>query len=201
MRRRRRCSGHSISASIAEAAHGADISDSHAGELLFVKGEVEDVDGRPLPGAQIDVWHADADGLYDSQKPGYGLEKPDHRARFVSGPKGEFFFRTVLPASYPIPTDGPVGELLAAARRHPMRPAHVHFWVRAPGHEDLVTHVFVEGDEYIRSDAVFGVKDALISRVSLHQESTLPDGSPASAPWRQMTYTFRMQTARAAAAA
>ena len=80
-------------------------------------------------------------------------------------PTAGFFFRTILPCSYPIPTDGPVGEMILQTRRHPMRPAHVHFLVDAPGYEPLVTHVFIEGDKYLDSDVVFGVKDELVAKI------------------------------------
>jgi len=106
------------------------------------------------------------------------------------------FFRTILPCSYPIPTDGPVGELLAATRRHPMRPAHVHFLVRAPAKQPLVTHVFVAGDRYLASDAVFGVKPSLVATLQVHTEPRYPDGAAAPARWHQMTYAFDMAGSR-----
>jgi protocatechuate 3,4-dioxygenase beta subunit len=104
----------------------------------------------------VDVWHADDDGFYDSQKPAYATEGPSSRARFITDADGRFFFRTILPCSYPIPTDGPVGEMIVQTRRHAMRPAHVHFLVDAPGHQPLITHVFMDGDKYLDSDVVFG---------------------------------------------
>jgi hydroxyquinol 1,2-dioxygenase len=128
---------------------------------LTVAARVTDVAGRAIPGAAADVWHADHDGLYDSQKPGGA---PALRARFACG-DGGFTFRTIVPCSYPIPTDGPVGELLRAGNRHAMRPAHIHFLLRAPGFETLITHVFLAGDDYLASDAVFGVKPSLIARL------------------------------------
>ena len=115
------------------------------------------------------------------------------RARFITDHDGRFSFRTILPCSYPIPTDGPVGELIGATKRHPMRPAHVHFLVNAQGYEPLITHVFIEGDEYLDSDAVFGVKDDLISKIEHHDEPVMPDGKPASGPWHVMSYEFQMK--------
>jgi hydroxyquinol 1,2-dioxygenase len=94
----------------------------------------------------------------------------------------------VLPTAYPIPHDGPVGELLTAAGREPMRPAHLHFKVAAPGYRPLITHVFVDGDPYLRSDAVFGVKDSLIGRFTEHTGGTAPDGSPRYGRWTQVTF-------------
>lgn len=173
--------------------HGSDISEGLSGEPMFVRSRVTDLSGRPLDGATVDVWHADDDGFYDTQKASYEAQGPSLRARFVPDKDGRFFFRTILPCSYPIPTDGPVGELINASGRHPMRPAHVHFLVDAPGFEPLVTHVFIDGDEYLRSDVVFGVKDELISRVERRTDPVLPDGSPVTGPWHLMTYQFRMK--------
>lgn len=173
--------------------HGSDISRGVSGEPMFVQSRVTDLAGRPLAGAEIDVWHADDDGFYDSQKPSYETQGPSLRARFATDADGRFSFRTILPCSYPIPTDGPVGVLIAATNRHPMRPAHVHFLVKAQGFEPLVTHVFIEGDQYLASDAVFGVKDELVAKVERHDEPVMPDGTPASGPWHLMAYEFQMK--------
>jgi hydroxyquinol 1,2-dioxygenase len=173
--------------------HGTDISAGIAGEPMFVRSRVTDLKGKPLANVEVDVWHADDDGFYDSQKPSYETQGPSLRARFITDADGRFSFRTILPCSYPIPTDGPVGELIAATKRHPMRPAHVHFLVNAQGYEPLITHVFIEGDEYLDSDAVFGVKDELISKIEHHDEPVMPDGQPASGPWHVMTYEFQMK--------
>jgi len=173
--------------------HGSDISTGVYGEPMFVRSRITDLDGKALAGAEIDVWHADDDGFYDSQKPSYGEQGPSLRARFIADRDGLFSFRTILPRSYPIPTDGPVGELIGATGRHPMRPAHVHFLVKAQGYEPLITHVFLEGDPYLTSDAVFGVKDELVSRVERHDEPVMADGERASGPWHVMTYDFQMK--------
>jgi len=173
--------------------HGGDLAGDAPGERVFVDARVTDVAGQPIRGATIDVWHADAAGLYDSQKPGYRLDTPSLRARFVTGGDGEFSFRTIMPRSYPVPTDGPVGELLAAGGRHAMRPAHIHFLLQAPGYETLVTHLFVAGDEYLESDAVFGVKPSLIVRLQPRDEPTWPDGTPAPARWHLLSYRFAMK--------
>src|SRR3979490_310848 len=117
----------------------------------------------------------------------------DGELMFVPHAHGRFFFRTILPCSYPIPTDGPVGEMILQTRRHPMRPAHVHFLVDAPGYEPLITHVFIEGDKDLDSDVVFGVKDELISKIEKRTDATMPDGKPAGGPWHLMTYDFRMK--------
>jgi hydroxyquinol 1,2-dioxygenase len=173
--------------------HGANISEGIDGEVMFVQSRVTDLAGKPLAGAEIDVWHADDDGFYDSQKADYATQGPSLRARFVTDADGRFSFRTILPCSYPIPTDGPVGDLITATQRHPMRPAHVHFLVKAEGYEPLITHVFLDGDQYLRSDVVFGVKDELIARVEPRNEAALPNGERVSGPWHLMTYDFQMK--------
>jgi len=179
--------------------HGTDISAGLPGERMFVQSRVTDLQGKPLAGVPVDVWHADGDGYYDSQRPDYEMTGPSSRARFITDADGKFFFRTILPCSYPIPTDGPVGEMILQTRRHPMRPAHVHFLVNAKGYEPLITHVFMDGDKYLDSDVVFGVKDDLVSKIEKRTEATTPDGRPAQSPWHLMTYDFRMKPGAGAA--
>jgi len=128
------------------------------GEPCAVSGTVKDLKGKPITGATIDVWEGGADGLYDVQKP----DGTNLRARFRSDAQGRFHFKCITPVSYPVPHDGPVGQMLVACGRHPMRPGHLHFVIEAPGCEKLTTHLFVKGDKYLSSDAVFGVKDSLI---------------------------------------
>ncbi|MBX3501968.1 MAG: intradiol ring-cleavage dioxygenase [Alphaproteobacteria bacterium] len=142
-------------------ANGGDISPGIAGKRIDVDCRVLSEDGTPISGAQIDCWQASPDGGYDSQM-GDG-SKHNLRGRLKSDAAGRFWFETTLPACYPIPDDGPVGELLRAMGRHPWRPGHLHFWVQAPGHRQVITHLFVRGDQYLDSDVVFGVKEALIS--------------------------------------
>jgi protocatechuate 3,4-dioxygenase beta subunit len=179
--------------------HGADISAGVAGEPMLVQSRVTDLAGRPLAGAMVDVWHADNDGNYDSQHPAYEIEGPSMRARFVTDADGRLSFRTILPSSYPIPTDGPVGALIIQTHRHPMRPAHVHFLVNAPGHEPLVTHVFIGGDKYLDSDVVFGVKDELVATVKKHDAGVMPNGQAVDGPWHLLSYDFRMKPGSGAA--
>ena len=128
------------------------------GEPCVVSCTVKGLKGEPIAGAVIDVWEAGGDGFYDVQKP----EGTNLRARFRSDVAGRFYFRCVKPVSYPVPHDGPVGKMLVATGRHPMRPGHLHFMIEAPGCDKLVTHLFVKGDKYLDSDAVFGVKESLI---------------------------------------
>lgn len=132
------------------------------GELCRFEGRVVDLLGKPIAGARVDVWSDNAEGFYDVQQPDI-QPKWNNRGIFVTGANGTYSFRGIKPVSYPIPSDGPVGQLLGALDRHPMRPAHMHFIVTAPGFQKLVTHTFVSGDSYLLSDAVFGVKASLIA--------------------------------------
>ncbi|MDB5945402.1 MAG: hydroxyquinol 1,2-dioxygenase [Ramlibacter sp.] len=140
---------------------GDDIANGASGAPCLVRGRVVGLDGEPVADAEIDVWQADARGNYDLQYE--GLDHHQARGVLRSGPDGRFHFRSVLAESYPIPDDGPVGELLRATARHPWRPAHLHFMITAPGYGKLVTHVFRSGDQYLDSDAVFGVRESLVA--------------------------------------
>jgi hydroxyquinol 1,2-dioxygenase len=139
---------------------GEDVSNGAAGVPCLVRGTVRGLDGEPIPGAEIHVWQADAEGMYDVQREG-----DEHKARGVlhANGKGQYHFKSILAEAYPIPDDGPVGDMLKATRRHPWRPAHLHFMIKAPGYETLITHVFRNGDQYLDSDAVFGVRQSLIA--------------------------------------
>ncbi|MFJ8714197.1 intradiol ring-cleavage dioxygenase [Streptomyces violaceus] len=140
---------------------GDDIDLVGGGETCVVSGRVLARDGTPLPGAVVDVWQADDKGYYDVQQPGV-QPAGNGRGLFTADAEGRFWFRTCVPAAYPIPTDGPVGGLLRAAGRHPYRPAHIHFIATAEGHIPVTTHIFVAGGEYLDSDAVFAVKQSLV---------------------------------------
>jgi catechol 1,2-dioxygenase len=133
--------------------------DASAGEPLEVKGRVTSVDGKAVAGAIVDVWQASPVGLYENQDP----EQPDHnlRGRFETDGEGRFHFRTVRPAGYPVPTDGPCGEMLRAQDRHPYRPAHIHFMISKEGLKTLITQVFANDDDCIAADVVFGVTPSL----------------------------------------
>ena len=143
-------------------AMGDRISFDGKGEDCLFEGRVVDVNGRPVAGARLDVWSDNADGFYDVQQPDI-QPKWNNRGIFTTGADGKYSFVGIKPVSYPIPHDGPVGQMLAALGRHPYRPAHMHFIVTAPGFEKVVTHTFVGDDSYITSDAVFGVKDSLVA--------------------------------------
>lgn len=141
---------------------GENISLDGKGESCLFSGRVLDLDGNPIAGACVDVWSDNADGYYDVQQPDI-QPKWNNRGRFITGADGRYSFRGIRPVSYPIPDDGPVGQMLERLGRHPYRPAHMHYLVTAEGYEKLVTHTFVGGDAYLESDAVFGVKSSLIA--------------------------------------
>ena len=176
---------------VAEKPLGSTLAVGAAGEALHVSGQVTGAGGGPLAGAVVDIWHSDAEGLYDVQRP--TGEAPELRARFRTDAEGRFHFWTVAPTAYPVPTDGPVGRMLEATGRHPMRPAHVHFMIAAPSHRTLVTHVFAAGDAYLDSDAVFGVKDDLIREFTHEAPGHAPDGRILAEPWRALRYDFALR--------
>jgi hydroxyquinol 1,2-dioxygenase len=173
-----------------ELAAGADISPGMEGEPLLVTGTVSTPDGKAIEGAIVDVWHSDNDGYYDVQKSG---DEPAMRGRFRTDSEGRFHFWTIRPAPYPIPHDGPIGDMLEAQGRHPWRPAHVHFMIEAPGFRKLVTHVFASGDQYLDSDAVFGVKDSLIRDYVGHPPGIAPDGREMERPYSHLHYDFGLR--------
>ncbi|MFZ3555867.1 dioxygenase [Streptomyces sp. BH055] len=154
-----------------EVPLGGDTSGGAAGEPCWVEGTVTDTDGKPVAGARLDVWEADEDGFYDVQ---YDQILSAGRAYLHTDEQGRYYFWALTPTPYPIPHDGPVGALLETTARSPLRASHLHFKATAPGLRTLVTHIFVEGDELLASDAVFGVKDSLVKRFERQ-----PPGTPA----------------------
>jgi len=168
----------------------ADISGDAPGDPAYVFGRVLDVGGKPIAGATIDVWQTDGEGFYDVQRP--GGDESYARGKFKTAADGRYGFRTVKPVSYPVPTDGPVGKMLLGMGRHPYRPAHVHAIVSAPGYEKVATHLFVEGDAYLDSDAVFGVKQSLVVDFKPHAPGPSPDGGKSAAPFCTAEYDFRL---------
>jgi len=169
------------------------------GTPALVGGRVLDLDGKPVANALLDVWQTQSNGLYDSQD-----EHPDQlhmRGRFRSDAEGRYLIRTVLPVNYPIPSDGPVGRMLKATGRHPWRPAHIHFVVSADGYEPVTTHIFDRTDPYLQSDAVFAVKESLISDFVKHEK---PDAAASrlgiTGPFYTAEFDFRLTPATAAQA-
>ncbi|MCY1299795.1 Hydroxyquinol 1,2-dioxygenase [compost metagenome] len=162
------------------------------GEPALVHGRVLDAERRPIAGATLDIWQTAANGMYSGQDP----EQPrgNLRGRYRTDTDGRFAIRTILPVSYPIPTDGPVGRLLDATGRHPWRPAHLHFMVDAPGQRRLVTHLFNHDDPYLQSDAVFGVKGSLQVEYRLCSAADeLAERFGFAAPFRAAHYDFVLE--------
>ena len=168
--------------------NGADMAGGAPGEPLFVDVQVVSADGSPLADAEVDVWQADQDGLYDVRVA--GLEQRRARGVFRSGADGRVGFRSVVPVAYPVPTDGPVGRLLVASGRHPWRPAHIHFLIKAPGHETLVTHLFRDGDPYLDSDVVLGVRLSLVVPIERHPPGPTPDGRRSDGVFHTLRHRF-----------
>ncbi len=173
------------------AEHGSDLAAGLPGTPLWTDIAVTGRDGTPLAGAVVDVWQSNQDGFYDVQLP--ELDGPVLRARFRTDRGGKVTFWSILPSEYPIPADGPVGQLLAAASRHPYRAPHLHFMITAPGHQKLVTQIFVRAGAYLDSDTVFGVKDDLVVDFA-PQHGPTPDGRRVDGQWRRLDYTFHLAT-------
>jgi hydroxyquinol 1,2-dioxygenase len=179
-----------------EHALGDDIANGARGEPCFVRGMVRDIDGKPVPHARIEVWQADEKGFYDVQYP----DQHEHRARATlhADPEGKYYFRSIVANPYPIPYDGPVGRMLEALGRHPWRPAHLHFMIKADGYETLITHVFRNGDKYLDSDAVFGVRSSLIADWVRREPGIAPDGTRMETPFYTLDFDFVLNPVRTA---
>lgn len=173
---------------------GANIDLVGGGEPCVVSGRIVSGDGTPLPGALLDVWQADGNGFYDVQRP--DLQPPGNgRGLFTADAEGRFWFRTCVPSPYPIPTDGPVGELLKATGRHPYRPAHIHFIASAEGHTPVTTHIFVAGSDYLDSDAVFAVKQSLIEDFTPTDDPSLAREFGIANPFRHARFDLVLDRA------
>ncbi len=167
--------------------NGADISGGIKGEPMFFNARVLDTEGKPIPGARVDVWHADEDGGYDIINPDVEVAM---RGLFRSDAQGRVWFQSILPESYPIPDDGTVGQLLHTARRNIMRPAHVHTRIEAQGFRRLTTMLFLEGDPYLDADPVFGVKQSLVMPFVQKTDARAPDGKAMPSPCYCVDYDF-----------
>jgi hydroxyquinol 1,2-dioxygenase len=167
---------------------GGDVAQGAAGEPCWVRGQVRTLDGLPVAGARIEVWQADAEGLYDVQRE--GLDHAQARGVLTADEQGRFSFRSIVAEAYPIPHDGPVGRLLEQLGRHPWRPAHLHFMITAPGCARLITHVFRAGDRWLDSDAVFGVRRSLVADWVRHEPGPTPDGGASAVPFHTLEFDF-----------
>src|ERR1700728_2210515 len=163
------------------------------GRGLLVRVYLEDRNARPIAGAEIDVWHSSPEGLYENQDPKQA--EMNLRGRFISAESGRFYFRSVKPAGYPIPVDGPVGELVRATRRHNYRPAHLHFMIYKPGFKTMISQIYSPDDEHIDSDVQFGVTRALIGDYIRHDEPSPELGF--AAPWYSLDQRFTLEAGEA----
>ncbi len=173
---------------------GSIVRSPTPGPALFVKCRIQDPQGRPIPAVEVDAWQSSPVGLYENQDPDQA--DMNLRGRFHTHEDGRFWFRSVKPAGYPVPTDGPVGDLLRAQLRHPYRPAHLHILGYKPGYKTLITQVFVDDDQYLESDVVFGVTRDLVGDYKRHDEGT-PPAPDVQAPWYTLDYTFVMEPGEA----
>jgi catechol 1,2-dioxygenase len=181
---------HVVKSPVRELGDTIDLVGS--GQPLLVRGRVLDTEGNPVPGAMLDVWQANDQGFYDVQQPEV-QPRTNGRGLFTADADGAYWFRTIVPSHYPIPTDGPVGKLLTATNRHPYRPAHIHFIVTARGHRLLTTHLFVAGSEYLESDAVFAVKRSLIAECTPADDDDEAAHYGLNRPFYVMNFDFVVQ--------
>ncbi|WP_299779387.1 intradiol ring-cleavage dioxygenase [uncultured Roseobacter sp.] len=172
-----------------ELPMGSDICLDQKGEPMLVKGRILDTEGNPIDAAKIDVWQANDEGFYDVQQKGL---QPEFNLRgvFRTEADGTYHFKGVKPKFYPIPDDGPVGQMLAKLGRHPFRPAHLHYILEADGFETLITHIFDPDDPYIHSDAVFGVKESLLAKFELIEDPDRLKEAGFDAPYYEVVHDF-----------
>ena len=174
---------------VPELPMGANICLDGKGHPMLIKGRILNTDGAPIEGAKIDVWQTNDDGFYDVQQKGI---QPDFNLRgvFRTGADGSYTFWGAKPRFYPIPDDGPVGKLLASLGRHPYRPAHLHYILEADGYETLITHIFDPDDDYIHSDAVFGVKESLLAKFDLIEDPERIAAEHPDGPFYEVIHDF-----------
>ncbi|MDQ0569042.1 hydroxyquinol 1,2-dioxygenase [Variovorax paradoxus] len=173
--------------------NGDDISNGASGEPCFVGGTIRGIGGEPIADASIDVWQSDDEGWYDVQRP--ELDHAQGRGHLASLEDGRYHFKSIVAVPYAIPHDGPVGQMLEKLGRHPWRPAHLHFMIKAPGYQTLITHVFRAGGSYLNSDAVFGVRSSLIADWKRHEPGIAPDGTRVEVPFYTLDYDFVLNKA------
>ena len=179
-----------------ELARGSNLAEGVKGEPTFYSGRVLSVDGRPIENALLDIWSGNGEGYYDMQLPEeMGMKA---RGRIRTDSEGRYWFRSLKPTFYPVPTDGPVGLMLRKMGRHPYRPGHIHMIVSAPGHLPVTTHLFVAESQYLDSDAVFGMKESLVAQFDRHPPGVGPNGDVIDTPFYTVEYDFRLRPAAAA---
>ena len=173
------------------APYGFDMSEGIDGVPLFVSGTVTDIAGRALPGAVLDVWQADSEGLYEAQ-----ISEADEarlRAKYQTREDGTYCLRSVVPLGYSIPMDGPVGSLISQTDISHYRPAHIHFLIDEPGYRKLITHIFEDGTRYLDNDVVFGTRKELVTQFVHHAAGVAPDGTEFDTPFVTAEFNFVLQ--------
>jgi len=180
-----------------EVPLGADIAEGVPGEPTLYMGRVTDVDGKPLAGALLDVWSGDGDGKYDVQLSAEPTMKA--RGRLRTDAEGRYWFWSIRPTYYPVPDDGPVGDMLRATNRNINRPGHIHMMVSAEGHVPLTTHIFVAGSPFIDEDVVFGKRDSLVVDFEAHPPGRAVDGREMKQPYHSASFDFRLAPVPASA--
>ena len=173
-----------------ELGYGADMLKDNDGMPAIVTGKIVDLEGNPISGAVLDIWQGAANGFYQIQDPNQNNE--NLRGRTVSNEDGEYLFATIKPVPYPIPDDGPVGEMLRATNRSNLRTSHIHFKITAEGFKPLVTQVFSDDDPYLDQDAVFGVRESLITKFEEASASDVPPIAGVKAPYCKVTFDFSL---------
>jgi hydroxyquinol 1,2-dioxygenase len=173
---------------------GSIVRSPTPGPALFVNAWLKDTAGNPIEGAEVDIWHSSPEGFYENQDPVQA--DMNLRGKFTTGKDGQFGFRSVKPAGYPIPIDGPVGELLRIQGRHNMRPAHLHFLIYKPGFKTLISQIYVPDDPNIETDVQFGVTKALLGQYVLHDKDPAP-APDVKGPWYSLDQTFVMEAGKA----
>jgi hydroxyquinol 1,2-dioxygenase len=174
---------------------GSNLAVGVEGEPTFYSGRVLSADGRPLEDALLDIWSGNGDGYYDMQLPEETGMKA--RGKIRTDAEGRYWFRSIRPTFYAVPTDGPVGRMLRKMGRHPYRPGHIHMIVSAAGYLPVTTHLFIAGSDYLDSDAVFGVKESLVAQFDRHAPGVGPDGERMDTPFYTVNYDFRLRPAAA----
>jgi hydroxyquinol 1,2-dioxygenase len=173
---------------------GSNLAQGVNGEPAFYSGRVLSADGRPLENALLDIWSGNGEGYYDMQLPEETGMKA--RGRIRTDADGRYWFRSIKPTFYAVPTDGPVGRMLRHMGRHPYRPGHIHMIVSAAGYLPVTTHLFIAGSQYLDSDAVFGVKESLVAQFERHAAGLGPDGERIDMPFYTVNYDFRLLPAQ-----
>ncbi len=174
---------------------GSNLAQGVEGEPAFYSGRVLSADGRPLENALLDIWSGNGEGYYDMQLPEETGMKA--RGKIRTDAEGRYWFRSIRPTFYAVPTDGPVGRMLRKMGRHPYRPGHIHMIVSAAGYLPVTTHLFIAGSDYLDSDAVFGVKESLVAQFDRHAPGVGPDGERMDTPFYTVNYDFRLRPAAA----